>query len=412
MAGNLVVVESPAKARTIKQYLGPEFEVMASYGHVRDLRPKSGAVEPDNGFAMHYEIIDKNEKHVVSLKRAMKKADALYLATDPDREGEAIAWHVVELLRAEKLLDSKPVHRIVFHEITQRAVQESLEHSREVSMSLVNAQQARRALDYLVGFNLSPLLWKKFRRGLSAGRVQSPALRMIAEREIEIEKFIPREYWSIEADLLAKSLPFGARLSYFSGEKLGQFSIVTDESATKARTALTSCAEGKLKVVNIEKKQRRRNPAAPFTTSTLQQEAARKLGYSAQSTMRLAQQLYEGVAGESGMGGLITYMRTDSVTLAAEALSEIREFVTEKFGADKLPEEARTYKTKAKNAQEAHEAVRPTSVQRMPSSLKESVEQGPVQTLRANLEAHRGVPDVACDHRYRRGGHDPLGRYQ
>ena len=373
MAGNLVVVESPAKARTIKKYLGHEFEVMASYGHVRDLRPKSGAVEPDNGFAMHYEIIDKNEKQVVSLKRAMKKADALYLATDPDREGEAIAWHVVELLRAEKLLDSKPVHRIVFHEITRRAVQESLEHSREVSMSLVNAQQARRALDYLVGFNLSPLLWKKIRRGLSAGRVQSPALRMIAEREIEIEKFIPREYWSIEADLLAKSLPFGARLSYFSGEKLGQFSIVTDESATKARTALTSCAEGKLKVVNIEKKQRRRNPAAPFTTSTLQQEAARKLGYSAQRTMRLAQQLYEGVAGESGMGGLITYMRTDSVTLAAEALSEIREFVTEKFGADKLPEEARTYKTKAKNAQEAHEAVRPTSVQRMPSSLKDQL---------------------------------------
>ena len=371
MAKNLVVVESPAKARTIKKYLGPDFEVLASYGHVRDLRPKEGAVEPDKGFYMHYEPIDKNEKHVTALSRAMKKADALYLATDPDREGEAIAWHVVELLRDKKALNGKPVHRVVFHEITKRAVNEAIEHPREISMSLVNAQQARRALDYLVGFNLSPLLWKKIRRGLSAGRVQSPALRMIVEREEEIEEFVPREYWTVEADLEKESTPFVARLSHYRGEKLTQFSVDAEGQARDIEARLLELAAGRLRVVKVEKKQRRRNPAAPFTTSTLQQEAARKLGFTANRTMRIAQQLYEGIDLGAGAIGLITYMRTDSVTLAQEALDEMREYITEAYGAKQLPGKARVFKTKAKNAQEAHEAVRPTSVRRTPDEVNE-----------------------------------------
>jgi DNA topoisomerase-1 len=369
MAKSLVVVESPAKARTIKKYLGPDYEVLASYGHVRDLRPKEGAVEPDKDFAMHYEPIERNEKHVAALTKAMKKADALYLATDPDREGEAIAWHVVELLRERKVLNGKPVHRIAFHEITKRAIDEAVNTPRELSKSLINAQQARRALDYLVGFNLSPLLWKKIRRGLSAGRVQSPALRMIAEREDEIEAFKPREYWTLEADVRKQEAPFVARLTHYESEKLEQFSITDETRAKNVEGDLTARAQGSLRVVKIEKKQRKRNPAAPFITSTLQQEAARRLGFTAQRTMRTAQQLYEGVDTGSGLVGLISYMRTDSVTLAAEALHELRDFIAETYGADQLPPETRVYKTKAKNAQEAHEAVRPTSVARTPESM-------------------------------------------
>jgi len=370
MAKNLVVVESPAKARTIKKYLGPDFEVLASYGHVRDLRPKEGAVEPDKDFAMHYETIDKNEKHVAALRRAMKKADALYLATDPDREGEAIAWHVVQLLRDKDALNGKPVHRIVFHEITKRAVAEALEHPREISMELVNAQQARRALDYLVGFNLSPLLWKKIRRGLSAGRVQSPALRMIVEREQEIEQFKAREYWTLEADLRKQETPFAARLTHHRGEKLKQFSVTGEKQAKDIEAELLAAAQGRLRVAKVEKKQRRRNPAAPFTTSTLQQDAARRLGFTAQRTMRIAQQLYEGIDTGSGLVGLITYMRTDSVTLAGEAVDEARAFIAEQYGAKQVPSKPRVYKTKAKNAQEAHEAVRPTSVRRTPEMVE------------------------------------------
>lgn len=369
MAKNLLVVESPAKARTIKKYLGPDFEVLASYGHVRDLRPKEGAVEPENSFEMHYELIDKNEKHVDALSRAMKKADALYLATDPDREGEAIAWHVVEVLKQKNALNDKPIHRIVFHEITRRAVAEAVDHSRDISMELVDAYKARRALDYLVGFNLSPLLWKKIKRGLSAGRVQSPALRLICERESEIEKFKQREYWTLDADLIADDGAFSARLSRYAGEKLKQFSINDAQQARAIETELLERAAGELRVKSVEKKQRRRNPAAPFTTSTLQQESARKLGFNAQRTMRLAQQLYEGVDTGAGLVGLITYMRTDSVTLAQESLDELRAYISDNYGSRVLPGRPRIYKTKAKNAQEAHEAVRPTSILRTPENL-------------------------------------------
>jgi DNA topoisomerase-1 len=370
MGKHVLIVESPAKSRTLKKYLGADFNVMASYGHVRDLRPKEGAVEPDNGFLMHYEVIDKNEKHVSAIARAIKKSDDVYLATDPDREGEAISWHLVEILRSRDVLDSKPVHRVVFHEITKRAVNEAIEHPRDLSMELVNAQQARRALDYLVGFNLSPLLWRKIRPGLSAGRVQSPALRLIVEREQEIERFVTREYWTIEADVSAHGAPFVAKLNRHHGEKLTQFSITNEKQARAIEAELKRQGASGLRVTNVEKKQRRRNPAPPFTTSTLQQEAARKLGFTAQRTMRVAQQLYEGMETDGGPSGLITYMRTDSVSLAREALDEIRGYIVAQYGEDKLPPQARTFKTKAKNAQEAHEAIRPTSIDRTPDALR------------------------------------------
>ncbi|MFP4160973.1 MAG: DNA topoisomerase I [Ectothiorhodospira sp.] len=370
MSKHLVIVESPAKAKTIEKYLGKDFEVMASYGHVRDLLPKEGAVEPDNGFHMNYQVIDRNEKHVERIARALKKADSLILATDPDREGEAISWHLYELLRERGLLEAKETQRVVFHEITQRAVQEAIAHPRGLSQELINAQQARRALDYLVGFNLSPLLWKKIKRGLSAGRVQSPALRMIVEREQEIERFVSREYWTLDALAAKQDDAFTARLQVLGGHKLDQFDIATETDAEKARRTLLDAADGRLRVARVEKKQRRRNPAPPFTTSTLQQEASRKLGFSASRTMRVAQQLYEGIDLGTGPIGLITYMRTDSVTLANEAIQEIRGLIAERYGKAKLPDGPRTYKTKSKNAQEAHEAIRPTSAQRLPEELR------------------------------------------
>ncbi len=313
MSKNLVIVESPAKAKTIKKYLGKGFEVLASYGHVRDLVPKEGAVKPDEDFAMNYQVIERNAKHVDAIVKALKKADTLYLATDPDREGEAISWHLLELLKERGILKDKGTYRVVFHEITKRAINEAVEHPRELSIDMVNAQQARRALDYLVGFNLSPLLWKKIRRGLSAGRVQSPALRMIVEREEEIEKFKPREYWTIEADLEKDKQAFTARLTHLNSKKLSQFSINKEKPAHEAEKELLKAANGKLTVSTIEKKQRKRNPAAPFTTSTLQQEASRKLGFTTKRTMSVAQQLYEGIDIGEGAVGLITYMRTDSV---------------------------------------------------------------------------------------------------
>ncbi len=370
MEKSLVIVESPAKAKTIKKYLGKGFEVLASYGHVRDLVPKEGAVDTEHDFRMKYQVIEKNEKHVKEIIKALKKSDHLYLATDPDREGEAISWHLSELLREKGLLKDKDVQRVVFHEITKRAISEAMQHPRGLSQELINAQQARRALDYLVGFNLSPLLWKKIRRGLSAGRVQSPALRMIVEREEEIERFEPREYWTIEADVTSKGQNFVARLTHLNGKKLSQFSIDNTGDATEAEQTLLAAANGQLTVVKVDKKKRRRNPAAPFTTSTLQQEAARKLGFTAQRTMRTAQQLYEGVEIDGSSVGLITYMRTDSVNLAQEALEEIRKLIGERFGTDKLPDQPRMFKTKAKNAQEAHEAIRPTSVELVPESIK------------------------------------------
>ena len=370
---NLLIVESPAKAKTLKKYLGKDFEILASYGHVRDLLPKEGAVDIDNDFSMKYQLIEKNEKHVDAIAKAMKKADVLYLATDPDREGEAISWHLYEILKQKKLLKDKPVHRVAFYEITKRAVNAAVENPRELSMELVNAQQARRALDYLVGFNLSPLLWKKIRRGLSAGRVQSPALRMIVEREEEIEKFIVREYWSIAANLTKKAERFSAKLTHYQDKKLEQFSITDGEQAGQAQEALLSAAAGKLIVTKVDKKQRKRNPSPPFTTSTLQQEASHKLGFTAQRTMRLAQQLYEGIDTGSGAVGLITYMRTDSVNLAQEALNEIRELIAVRYGKDNVPAQPHVYKTKSKNAQEAHEAIRPTAAERVPESIKDSL---------------------------------------
>jgi len=370
MGKNLVIVESPAKAKTIKKYLGKDFEVLASYGHVRDLLPKEGAVDPDNDFAMKYQLIEKNEKHLDAIAKAVKKVDTLYLATDPDREGEAISWHLYEILKERGVLKEKTVGRVSFNEVTKRAIQEAIEHPRELSQDMIHAQLARRALDYLVGFNLSPLLWKKIRRGLSAGRVQSPALRLIVERELEIEKFIAQEYWTILADLQHGTDAFGAKLILLNGDKVEQFTITNQQQADAAKAIIDKAARGKLLVTNVDKKQRKRNPAAPFTTSTLQQEAARKLGFTAKKTMMVAQQLYEGIDIGGETVGLISYMRTDSVNLAAEALAEIRAYIEQRYGKDNLPDEVRLYKTKSKNAQEAHEAIRPTSVNHDPEQIK------------------------------------------
>ena len=372
MAKNLLVVESPAKATTINKYLGPDFEVLASYGHVRDLVPREGAVDPEQGFAMHYDIIDRNRKHVDRIVKAARKAEAVYLATDLDREGEAISWHIAEILKDRGVNGKTPIRRVVFSEITERAVQEALEHPRELADSLVDAQQARRALDYLVGFNLSPLLWKKVRRGLSAGRVQSPALRMIVEREEEIEKFEPREYWTIEADLGPDpDSPFTANLVRLDGEKFEQFDITDELRARSVTEAVETAAAGRFEVARINKRQRRRRPQPPFITSTLQQEAARRLRFTTQRTMRIAQQLYEGVDIGSGNQGLITYMRTDSVALARDAIGEIRKVAGKEYGDGKLPEKPNYYQSKSKNAQEAHEAVRPTSAALLPIRLKQ-----------------------------------------
>ncbi len=370
MAQNLVIVESPAKAKTIEKYLGKDYRVLASYGHVRDLVPKEGAVDPSADFAMRYQVIDRNEKHVKTIVDALKKADALLLATDPDREGEAIAWHLLEILKEKGLLDDKTVQRVVFHEITERAIQEALSHPRTVSDDLVDAQQARRALDYLVGFNLSPLLWRKVQRGLSAGRVQSPALRLIVEREDEIDQFVPREYWSMEAEVQKDGQAFGSKLWTYAGDKVEQFTFTNEADAHAARDALTAAAGGRLTAETVEKKQRRRNPAPPFTTSTLQQEASRKLGFTTTRTMRTAQQLYEGIEIDGSSIGLITYMRTDSVSLANDALAEMREVIADRYGNKALPDKPRQFKTKSKNAQEAHEAVRPTSAARHPSEMR------------------------------------------
>lgn len=370
MAQNLVIVESPAKAKTIEKYLGKDYRVLASYGHVRDLVPKEGAVDPSADFAMRYQVIDRNEKHVKTIVDALKKADALLLATDPDREGEAIAWHLLEILKEKGLLDDKTVQRVVFHEITERAIQEALSHPRTVSDDLVDAQQARRALDYLVGFNLSPLLWRKVQRGLSAGRVQSPALRLIVEREDEIDQFVPREYWSMEAEVQKNGQAFGSKLWTYAGDKVEQFTFTNEADAHAARDALTAAAGGQLTAETVEKKQRRRNPAPPFTTSTLQQEASRKLGFTTTRTMRTAQQLYEGIEIDGSSIGLITYMRTDSVSLANDALAEMREVIADRYGNKALPDKPRQFKTKSKNAQEAHEAVRPTSAARHPSEMR------------------------------------------
>jgi DNA topoisomerase-1 len=374
LSSNLVIVESPAKAKTIKKYLGKDFEVLASYGHVRDLVPKEGAVDPKHHFAMKYQVVERNRKHIDAIARALKKAKSLFLATDPDREGEAISWHLHELLKADGALKGKEVQRVVFYEITKNAVREAMAQPRGLSVDLVNAQQARRALDFLVGFNLSPLLWKKVRPGLSAGRVQSPALRMICEREDEIAAFVPREYWTIDAELEHTEQKFPAKLVEYRGAKVEQFSFTNESAAHEAVRTLAAAARGELTVLGVDRKQRRRNPAPPFTTSTLQQEAARKLGFSAQKTMRVAQQLYEGVDIGEGAVGLISYMRTDSVNLATEAIGQIREVIVQLYGREGLAEEPRIYRTKSKSAQEAHEAIRPTDARIVPADIEKKME--------------------------------------
>ena len=360
--------------KTIKKYLGKDFEVLASYGHVRDLVPKEGAVDTEHNFAMKYQVVERNQKHVDAISRALKKAKSLILATDPDREGEAISWHLYELLKAQGDLKGKDVKRVVFYDITKNSVREAMAHPRELSVDLVNAQQARRALDFLVGFNLSPLLWKKVRPGLSAGRVQSPALRMICEREDEIAAFIAREYWSIDAELSHSEQKFPGKLIEYQGAKVEQFSFTTEAEARDVERRLNDAARGELTVLSVDRKQRKRNPAPPFTTSTLQQEAARKLGFSAQKTMRTAQQLYEGIDIGEGQVGLITYMRTDSLNLAQEAVAQIREVIVQLYGQAGLADEARVFKTKSKNAQEAHEAIRPSAANVLPADIEKKLE--------------------------------------
>ncbi|MEN5176629.1 type I DNA topoisomerase [Brevundimonas diminuta] len=361
---NLVIVESPAKAKTINKYLGSDYKVLASYGHVRDLPSKDGSVLPDDDFAMHWEVDAKASKRLSEIAEAAKASDRVILATDPDREGEAISWHVLEILNKKKALKDKDVQRVTFNAITKSAVLEAMANPRQLDMELVDAYLARRALDYLVGFNLSPVLWRKLPGARSAGRVQSVALRIVVDREMEIERFKAQEYWSVEADLIADSPPFTARLVKHEGKRVQRLDIVSEAMAMAAREAVHS---GDFTIKSVEKKPAKRSPAPPFTTSTLQQEAARKLGFTAQRTMQAAQKLYEGV---DDTGGLITYMRTDGVYVTPEGIAQAREAIGQRFGPAYVPAEPRYYKTKAKNAQEAHEAIRPTNILRSPDTLR------------------------------------------
>lgn len=366
---HLLIVESPAKAKTINKYLGKDFQVLASFGHIRDLPSKDGSVRPDEDFAMDYQISPDSTKHVKAITDAVKNADSIYLATDPDREGEAISWHIIEAMRQKKALKKDlPIHRVVFHEITKKAVTTAVANPRDIDMNLVNAQQARRALDYLVGFTLSPVLWRKLPGSKSAGRVQSVALRLICEREAEIEVFVAQEYWDIALHCQnQKNQPFKAKLTVFDQEKLEKFTISNEK---QANTMAEAIAKNSFKVAKIEKKQARRNPYAPFTTSSLQQEASRKLFFGTKKTMQVAQKLYEGIALDGETVGLITYMRTDAVTVSQEAIDGTRKMIEEVYGKKYLPDAPRSYKTKAKNTQEAHEAIRPTDVTRRPEDLK------------------------------------------
>ena len=365
---DVVVVESPAKAKTINKYLGGNFTVLASFGHVRDLREKDGSVLPDQQFSMLWESDDRGERQVSAIAKALKGARTLYLATDPDREGEAISWHVRAMLEEKRALRGVTVRRITFNEITRNAIRFAMEHPRDLDQPLIEAYLARRALDYLVGFTLSPVLWRKLPGSKSAGRVQSVALRMVCEREAEIESFRPREYWTVEATLATPSgAPFIARLTHFDGKKLDQFQVANAAAAPAAKAAVDA---GHFTVASVERKRVRRNPPAPFTTSTLQQEASRKLHMGAQATMRCAQQLYEGIELDGETVGLITYMRTDGVQMAREAIDAIRTHVRGEYGIDYLPAQPREYTSRAKNAQEAHEAIRPTEISRTPDEVR------------------------------------------
>lgn len=364
---DIVVVESPAKAKTINKYLGDGYKVVASFGHVRDLPPKDGSVRPDEDFAMDWEADDRGSKQIGEIAKALKGAKTLYLATDPDREGEAISWHVRAMLESKNVLKGINVERVTFNEITKSAIKTAMAHPRKLDMPLIEAYLARRALDYLVGFTLSPVLWRKLPGSRSAGRVQSVALRLVCEREAEIEVFKAREYWTVEAVLLTPTgAPYPAKLTHFQGKKLDQFDL---NNETAARAAEAAVRAGAFSVSSVEKKRTRRNPPPPFITSTLQQEASRKLGLSSQQTMRLAQQLYEGVDMGGDTVGLITYMRTDGVQLAKEAVQAIRGQIKSEFGESYLPAAPREYQSKAKNAQEAHEAIRPTDISLTPAKV-------------------------------------------
>ncbi|MEC7091342.1 MAG: type I DNA topoisomerase [Pseudomonadota bacterium] len=369
---DLVIVESPAKAKTINKYLGNDYKVLASFGHVRDLPEKNGSVDPDEEFSMIWEVQSASGQRLNEIADYLKKSDRLILATDPDREGEAISWHVLEVMREKGVLDGKQIQRVVFNAITRNAVTEAMNHPRELDEKLVHAYLARRALDYLVGFNLSPVLWRKLPGARSAGRVQSVALKLICERELEIEKFIPREYWSVSADFTTQNgdkLP--TRLTLLKGGKVEKFTLTNEAEAMAAKDAIES---GRFKVNRIESKPGQRNPSAPFTTSTLQQEAARKLGFNAKRTMQIAQLLYQGIEIDGEATGLITYMRTDGTQIAPEAVNETRDVIKADFGPDYLPEKAREYQTKAANAQEAHEAIRPTSLTRRPEYIASTLD--------------------------------------
>lgn len=364
----VVIVESPSKAKTINKYLGSDYDVLASFGHIRDLPSKDGSVDPATDFTMVWESDPKAKKHIAEIVEAVRKADKVILATDPDREGEAISWHLLEVLAKKKALKDKPVERVAFNAITKKAVQEAIANPRVVDQDLVDAYLARRALDYLVGFTLSPVLWRKLPGSRSAGRVQSVALRLICERELEIEKFKPEEFWTLEADVQSgDTAKFRSRLVRLDGEKLEKFSLTSEADGARAKAAVEQAT---FRIASVEAKPTKRNPAAPFTTSTLQQEASRKLGFNARRTMQTAQRLYEGITIGGETTGLITYMRTDGIDMAPEAVMSVREEIGNTFGADYLPKSPRMYKSKQKNAQEAHECIRPTDFRRHPDSLK------------------------------------------
>lgn len=361
---NLVIVESPSKAKTIESYLGKDFKIIASYGHICDLAAKSGSIDTNDNYKMRWELTTRGKKQVDEMKKLIKDSDVLYLATDPDREGEAISWHVVNALKKE--ISHKEVKRVVFHEITKNAVQEAFKQARDIDQNLVDSYLARRALDYLFGFSISPVLWRKMPGAKSAGRVQSVALRLIVEREIEIHNFKPQEYWSIHGDFLSNGATISANLVEYGGEKIKKLDIKNDESAT---SIIENIKNAKYKIESISKKQVKKSPAAPFTTSTLQQDAVRKLGFSSKKTMQIAQKLYEGINIGGSTTGLITYMRTDSVTLSNDAVDGIRGYIQRHYPKEYMPNKPRIYKTKSKNAQEAHEAIRPTDFNKAPQEI-------------------------------------------
>lgn len=366
---NVVIVESPAKANTIGKYLGEDFVVLASYGHIRDLPSKDGSVDPEQDFAMKWEIDVKAKKRIDEITKAVKKCETVLLATDPDREGEAISWHVYEVLKEGKAINNQTVKRVVFNEITKRAIVEAVQNPRQINMGLVDAYMARRALDYLVGFSLSPVLWRKLPGSRSAGRVQSVALRLICEREAEIEIFKPQEYWSVESIFeTSQKVPFSTNLVEFQGKKIERLTL---QNEAQAQEVVNKIRSSQFSVKSLERREVKRNPHPPFITSTLQQEASRKLGYSATKTMQIAQRLYEGIQLGGETVGLITYMRTDGVSMAQEAVASMREFIQSEYGANYLPEAPRVYKSKTANAQEAHEAIRPTDVTKTPESVKD-----------------------------------------